>query len=349
MHFPFGGLLRRRRATEAVLMSGETILVTGGAGYVGAHTCLALSQAGYRVEVVDILTNGHRAFAKYGPLHEIDIRDEAALTALIRAVRPAAVLHFAALIEVGESVKDPAAFYDVNVRGTLSLLAAMRAGGVDRIVFSSTCATYGPPQRLPLVETHPQAPINPYGWTKLMIERAILDMGEAYGMRAALLRYFNAAGAAPDHGLGERHSPETHALPLALFAALGRRAGFSVFGTDYDTRDGTCVRDYVHVLDLADAHVRALARLLDGGDTQAFNLGSGDGVTVKELLAAIERVTGRPLAAALAPRRPGDAPALVADSSKAKALLGWSTTRSLDDIIADAWRWHAETEPRIFG
>lgn len=330
-------------------MSGETILVTGGAGYVGAHTCFALSQAGFRVEVVDTLTNGHRAFAKYGPLHEIDIRDEAALTALIRATHPAAVLHFAALIEVGESVKDPAAFYDVNVRGALALLAAMRAGGVDKIVFSSTCATYGPPQRLPLDETHPQAPINPYGWTKLMIERAILDMGAAYGLRAALLRYFNAAGAAPDEGLGERHSPETHAIPLALFAQLGRRQGFSVFGTDYDTRDGTCVRDYIHVLDLADAHVRALRRLLDGGDTQAFNLGTGDGVTVKELLDAIGRVTGRPLDAAIGPRRPGDAPALVADATKAATLLGWKPVRTLDTILADAWRWHAETESRVFG
>ncbi|MBU6373090.1 MAG: UDP-glucose 4-epimerase GalE [Alphaproteobacteria bacterium] len=328
--------------------SRETILVTGGAGYVGAHTCFALSQAGYRVEVVDTLTNGHRAFAKFGPLHEIDIRDEAAMTALIRAVRPAAVLHFAALIEVGESVKDPAAFYDVNVRGALALLAAMRANDVDKIVFSSTCATYGPPQRLPLDETHPQAPINPYGWTKLMVERAILDMGAAYGLRAALLRYFNAAGAAPDLGLGERHSPETHAIPLALFAQLGRRQGFSVFGDDYDTRDGTCVRDYIHVLDLADAHVRALRRLLDGGDTQAFNLGTGDGVTVKELLAAIERVTGRPLDAAVAPRRPGDAPALVADASKAATMLGWRPTRTLDTILADAWAWHSQMEARVF-
>jgi UDP-glucose 4-epimerase len=329
-------------------MSGQTILVTGGAGYVGSHTCLALSRAGFRVEVVDTLVNGHRAFAKYGALHEIDIRDQAALTDLLRALRPAAILHFAALIEVGESVKDPASFYDVNVRGALSLLAAMRTAGVQTIVFSSTCATYGPPVRLPLEETHPQAPINPYGWTKLMIERAILDMGAAYGVRAALLRYFNAAGAAPDEGLGERHSPETHAIPLALFAALGRRKGFSVFGTDYDTRDGTCVRDYIHVLDLADAHVRALTRLLDGGDAQAFNLGSGDGVTVKELLSAIERVTGRTLDATVAPRRPGDAPALVADAAKARSMLGWSTTRALDDIIADAWRWHAEIEPRLF-
>ncbi|MFZ4601162.1 MAG: UDP-glucose 4-epimerase GalE [Caulobacterales bacterium] len=330
-------------------MGEQTILVTGGAGYVGAHACFALAQAGYRIAVVDSLANGHRRFAKYGPLFEIDIRDQAALTQVLAETKPAAVLHFAALIEVGESVKDPASFYDVNVRGTLNLLAAMRTAGVDKIVFSSTCATYGPPQRLPLDETHPQAPINPYGWTKLMIERAILDMGAAYGVKAAILRYFNAAGAAPDEGLGERHSPETHAIPLALFALLGRRQGFSVFGTDYDTRDGTAVRDYIHVLDLADAHVRALKRLLDGGDPQAFNLGVGDGVTVKELLAAIERVTGRRLDAALADRRPGDAPALIADARKAADMLGWRPTRSLDAILTDAWRWHGEVEPALFG
>ena len=330
-------------------MSERTILVTGGAGYVGSHACYALSQAGYEVVVVDNLSNGHRAFARFGPFHELDIRNEAALSAVIAEHKPAAVLHFAALIEVGESVKNPAAFYDVNVAGTLALLRAMATHGVDKIVFSSTCATYGPPQRLPLDETHPQAPVSPYGWTKLMIERAILDIGAASGLRAALLRYFNAAGAAPDHGLGERHSPETHAIPLALFTLLGRREGFSVFGTDYDTRDGTAVRDYIHVLDLADAHVRALRRLIEGGDTQAFNLGVGDGVTVKELLAAVERVTGRPIDAAMAPRRPGDAPALVADARKAATVLGWKPTRSLDDILADAWRWHSEVEGVQFG
>jgi UDP-glucose 4-epimerase len=262
--------------------------------------------------------------------------------------RPAAVMHFAALIEVGESVKEPARFYDVNVNGALTVLEAMRAHGVGAFVFSSTCATYGNPQRLPLDEHHPQWPVSPYGWTKLIVERMLHDFRAAYGLRSTMLRYFNAAGAAPDYGVGERHLPETHAIPLALFPLLGRRAGFSIFGEDYDTRDGTCVRDYVHVLDLADAHVRALSQLLDGAAGGAFNLGTGQGTTVKELLAAIERVTGRPVPASSAPRRPGDAPALVANAQKAKDELGWAPTRSLDDIVASAWRWHGAVEQQLF-
>ena len=325
-----------------------TILVTGGAGYVGAHCCLALARAGYRVVVYDNLFNGHERFVKWGPFENGDIRDRAHLDAVIAQHKPDAVLHCAALIEVGESVKDPARFYDVNVRGALTLLDAMRDAGIAPFVFSSTCAVYGAPQRIPMDEGHPCAPVSPYGWTKLMAEQASRDYAAAHGMRFAHLRYFNAAGAAPEDGLGERHEPESHALPLALFALLGRRDGFKVFGTDYDTRDGSCLRDYVHVLDLAEAHVRALERLLGGGESLAANLGTGDGVTVLELLAAIDRVTGKRVPATLAPRRAGDSPALVADTALVKREIGWTPSRKIDAIIADAWKWHSDVEGKVF-
>jgi UDP-glucose 4-epimerase len=252
------------------------------------------------------------------------------------------------LIEAGVSVRDPAPFYDVNVGGVLSLLDAARANGSPPIVFSSTCATYGAPQRATLDETHPQWPINPYGWTKLCAERAIVDHMSAYGLRVTFLRYFNAAGAAPEHRIGERHQPESHAIPLAIFAGLGRRDNFSLFGEDYDTRDGSCVRDYIHVLDLADAHVRAARQLIDGAPGDAYNLGTGTGTTVKELVAAIERVAGKPIPLIKAPRRPGDPPALVADSQKALDALGWRAGRSIDDVVESAWRWHAEAERTVF-
>lgn len=325
-----------------------TVLVTGGAGYVGSHCCLALARAGHRVVAYDNLSNGHAAFVKWGPFEQGDIRDKARLAQVFATHRPDAVIHCAALIEVGVSVQNPAAFYDNNVVGSLVLFDVMREAGVSAFVFSSTCATYGVPQRLPLDERHPQWPINPYGWTKLMIERVSHDYASAYGLKFAHLRYFNAAGAAPDEGIGERHDPESHAIPLALFTLIGRREGFKIFGNDYETRDGTCLRDYVHTLDLADAHVRAVERLLGGGESIAANLGTGDGVTVKELLDAIERITGRKVPAALAPRRPGDPPALLADNSYAKRELGWSPQRSVDQTIADAWKWHSEKEPSIF-
>jgi UDP-glucose 4-epimerase len=326
-----------------------TILVTGGAGYVGSHCCLALARAGHTPVVYDNLVNGHAQFVKWGPLEQGDIRDRARLAQAFAAHRPQAVVHCAALIEVGESVKHPDRFYDNNVVGALALLDAMREAGVDVFVFSSTCAIYGEPQRIPMDETHPQAPLNPYGWSKLMIEQASRDLAASYGLRFAHLRYFNAAGAAPEEGIGERHQPETHALPLALFTLIGRRERFSLFGDDYQTRDGTCVRDYVHVLDLADAHVRAVDRLLGGGGNIAANLGTGEGVTVKELLAAIERVTGRRLPVTLAPRRSGDSPALVADNALARRELGWAPARGIDATIASAWAWHAEVEPGLFG
>lgn len=325
-----------------------TILVTGGAGYVGAHCCLALSRAGHEVVAYDNLYNGHARFVKWGPFEKGDIRDKARLSEVFALHKPDAVVHCAALIEVGESVKSPDRFYDNNVSGALVLLDVMREAGCKAFVFSSTCATYGEPVRLPMDETHPQQPVSPYGWSKLMTERASDDIARAYGMRYAHLRYFNAAGAAADEGIGERHEPESHAIPLALFTLLGRREGFKIFGTDWDTRDGSCLRDYVHVLDLADAHVRAVERLIGGGASLAANLGTGDGVTVLELLAAIERVTGKRVPATPAPRRDGDAPALLANNALAKRELGWSPQRDIDRIIADAWAWHSAVEAQVF-
>jgi UDP-glucose 4-epimerase len=325
-----------------------TILVTGGAGYVGAHCCLALSRAGHKVVAYDDLSNGHAEFAKWGPLVEGDIRDRARLAATFAEHKPDAVLHCAASIEVGESVKEPARYYDNNVVGALRLFEVMREAGVGVFVFSSTCAIYGEPLSLPMDETHRQQPVSPYGWTKLMVERISRDIAAAHGTRFAHLRYFNAAGAAPEEGIGERHEPETHAIPLALFTLLARRDSFKVFGSDYGTRDGSCLRDYVHVLDLADAHVRAIERLLAGGESIAANLGTGAGVTVLELLAAIEKVTGKHVPAAAAPRREGDSPALLADNGLAQRELGWTPQRGIDEIIADAWQWHSDVEPRLF-
>lgn len=325
-----------------------TILVTGGAGYVGSHCCLALKRAGHDVVVYDNLFNGHERFVRWGPFERGDIRDKARLAEVFARHKPAAVIHCAALIEVGESVKFPDRFYDHNVTGALVLLDVMREADVKPFVFSSTCAIYGEPQRLPMDETHPQNPVSPYGWTKLMTERASRDIAAAYGMSFAHLRYFNAAGACPEEGIGERHEPETHAIPLALMTLLGRRDGFKIFGQDWDTRDGTCLRDYVHVLDLADAHVRAVERLLGSGESIAANLGAGAGVTVLELLAAIERVTGKRVPASPASRRDGDAPALVANNAYARRELGWTPQRDIDAAIADAWRWHAEVEPALF-
>ena len=319
----------------------STILVTGGAGYVGSHTCLALFQAGFTPVVYDNLSNGHAAFVQWGELETGDIRDGARLDAVIARHRPVAVLHFAALIEVGESVKAPGRFYDNNVVGALTLIEAARRGSIGAMVFSSTCATYGDPVYLPMDEAHPQAPLNPYGRSKLMVEQALADYSAYAGFRSVCLRYFNAAGADEDGRIGERHHPETHAIPLALQTALGQRQGFKLFGDDYGTRDGTAVRDYVHVMDLADAHVRALKYLLDGGETTVFNLGAGTGTTVRELIDTIRCTTNCPFPVETAPRRPGDAPCLVADNSRAREVLGWRPTRTLDDIVRTAWRWHA--------
>ena len=317
----------------------QTVLVTGGAGYVGSHACLALAAAGFRPVVFDDLSNGHREHVRWGPLEVGDIRDAKRLDAVFAAHRPVAVLHFAARIEVGESIKDPGAFYDVNVGGTITLVEAARRASVVALVFSSTCATFGEPVTMPMAEDHPQAPLNPYGRSKLMVEQALADYDRHLGFRSAVLRYFNAAGADPEGRIGEWHEPETHAIPLAIEAALGLRPGFTIFGDDYDTDDGTAVRDYVHVLDLADAHVAALRRLLAGGGSETYNLGAGTGVSVRQLVDGIGRVAGAPLTVRIAPRREGDAPVLIADNRKARARLGWTPARGLDLILADAWRW----------
>lgn len=317
-------------------------LVVGGAGYIGSHTCLLLAERGYQPIVFDNFSNGHEEFVQWGPVEQGDIRDRARLDEVFAKHKPDAVLHFAALIEVGESVKNPLAFYENNVVGSLNLLAATIEAGVKAFVFSSTCATYGLPDQVPIDETHKQAPINPYGRTKWVVEQALKDYSQYAGLNSVMLRYFNAAGADFKGRIGEWHEPETHAIPLAIDAALGRRAGFKVFGTDYDTRDGTCVRDYIHILDLADAHVRAVDYLLNGGSTVELNLGTGTGTTVKELLDAISDVSDKPFPVEYTDRREGDSTTLVADNSKAKEVLGWEPKYSLKDIIQSAWNWHSQ-------
>jgi UDP-glucose 4-epimerase len=322
-------------------MTETKILVTGGAGYIGSHTCLALAAKGYVPVVYDNFTSGHREFVKWGPVEDGDIRDRARLREVLALHKPAAVLHFAGLIEVSQSFKEPEAFYDINVGGSLALLQAMMEADIRAFVFSSTCATYGTPTYMPLDEAHPQAPINPYGRTKQIVEQALRDFDLCDRMRSVMLRYFNAAGADAEGRIGEWHTPETHAVPLLIEAALGRRAGFSIFGDDYDTRDGTCIRDYVHVSDLADAHVRAVEYLLNGGETVAINLGTGTGTSVKELVSAVEAVSGRPLPVTKAERRPGDPPLLVASNETARNLLGWEPEHEIGDIIRSAWTWHS--------
>ncbi|MEN3794746.1 UDP-glucose 4-epimerase GalE [Fulvimarina sp. MAC3] len=319
------------------------ILVVGGAGYIGSHTCLDLAEKGYTPITYDNLTNGHSEFVKWGPLEVGDIRDAERLDTVMDAYKPAAIVHFAALIEVGESIRDPISFYENNVAGTLSLLAATERGGINKIVFSSTCATYGLPNVLPLGEAHEQAPINPYGRSKLLVEQILADCCTYRGLKSVVLRYFNAAGADPEGRIGEWHDPETHAIPIAIEVALGRRSGFTVNGTDYETRDGTCVRDYIHVLDLADAHSRAVRHLLEGGESTQLNLGTGTGTTVRELLNAVEDVSGRSVPVSFGPRREGDSPSLVADNGKAREVLGWTPTRDLRTIVDTAWNWHAKS------
>ena len=324
----------------------QSILVTGGAGYVGSHACKALTSAGHRPVVYDNLGRGHREAVRWGPLVEGELHDGARLVAALREHRVDAVMHFAAFAYVGESVGEPAMYYRNNVAGTLSLLAAMRECGIGRIVFSSTCAVYGTPPRVPIGEDTPLAPVNPYGETKLAIERALHWYGGAYALRSVALRYFNAAGADPDGEIGEDHDPETHLLPLVIRAALGQAGPVGIFGTDYPTADGSAVRDYIHVTDLADAHLRALDYLAGGGDSAIFNLGTGRGHSVREIVAAVERIGGRPVPCREAPRRAGDPPALVADPGHAMAALGWTARHSdLDTIVRTALAWHRRHPP----
>jgi UDP-arabinose 4-epimerase len=327
-------------------VSSRTVLVTGGAGYIGAHACRALAAAGLLPVAYDNLCFGHREDVRWGPLVHGDLNDREALARALRAHRPDAVLHFAAYAFVGESVADPGRYYRNNVCGSLALLEAMRDHGVRDLVFSSTCAVYGVPRATPIAEDHPQDPISPYGRTKQHMERMMADFADAHGLRFVALRYFNAAGADPEGRIGERHDPETHLIPLVLDAALGRRPAITVFGADYPTPDGTCVRDYIHVDDLADAHLLALERLRAGGAERAFNLGNGSGHSVREVIAAVERVTGRKVPVAFGERRPGDPPALVGDASLAKATLGWRPRYAdLDVIVRHAW----EHRRRAFG
>lgn len=321
-----------------------TILVTGGAGYIGSHAVLALKAAGYRVVVLDNLAYGHRDLLDRVLDVEYvigDTSDRPLLDRLFQTHDIAAVMHFAAYIFVGESVTDPAKYYHNNVVGTLTLLEAMQAAQVNTFVFSSTCATYGIPQFMPLTEDHPQHPINPYGHSKLIVEQMLADFDVAYGVKSVCFRYFNAAGADPEGRLGEDHNPETHLIPLILQAALGIRDSIAIFGTDYDTPDGTCVRDYIHVCDLAQAHVLGLQYLLDGGDSQAFNLGNGNGFSVKETIEVAKEITQRNIPVKLGQRRAGDSPILVGSSDKARQMLGWNPQYSdLRDIVAHAWQWH---------
>jgi UDP-arabinose 4-epimerase len=319
------------------------VLITGGAGYVGSHCAKALAAAGHEGVVFDSLLFGHREHVRWGELIEGDIRDAAALDAVFAAHRIDAVMHFAALAYVGESVTAPGRYYDVNVHGTRVLLDAMMRAGVGAIVFSSSCAIYGEPTRIPISERTSLNPINPYGFSKLVCERMMDDFGRAHGLRSARLRYFNASGADLAAEIGEDHDPETHLIPLVLDAASGRRPAVTVFGTDYPSPDGTAIRDYVHVSDLARGHVLALQHLLDGGDTIAVNLGNGHGVSVRQVIEMVRSVTGREVPARDAPRRTGDPSALVADAKKVHEALGWAPERSdLETIIADAWRWHCK-------
>lgn len=317
------------------------ILVTGGAGYIGAHTCKALAKAGFSPVVYDNLVYGHEWAVKWGPLERGDILDAARLSEVLRIHKPSGVIHFAAFAYVGESVTDPSKYYNNNVAGSISLLDAMRKHEIGDIVFSSTCATYGIPTQIPIREECPAAPVSPYGASKMMIERVLSDYASAYGFRSISLRYFNAAGADPQGEIGEDHNPETHLIPLVLDAAMGKRPHIAVMGDDYETPDGTCIRDYIHVSDLADAHVQALKKLSSGPVRPNYNLGTGIGISVREVIATAREVTGRDIPTIAAPRRPGDPPSLVADPTLAQRDLAWKPRISqLESIINTAWQWH---------
>lgn len=319
----------------------KPVLLTGGAGYVGSHTAKALGERGWEPVVLDNLSTGNRWAVKWGPFVYADLSDPDAIRGAIRTYQPEAIIHLAASAYVGESVDDPRKYFRNNVINSLNLLEIMVDEGINMIVFSSSCATYGLPASLPITETCPQNPVNPYGETKLVIEKALTSFGRAYGIRAAILRYFNAAGADPDGDIGEAHNPETHLIPLVIEAGLGVRAAVDIYGTDYATTDGTAVRDYVHVSDLAQAHVLALDRLRDGNGSFACNLGNSRGVSVREVVAAVERVSGRTVPCRPAPRRVGDPPVLISSARKALDWLGWAPRFSeLETIVGTAWAWH---------
>ncbi len=321
--------------------SRKTVAVLGGAGYIGAHITLALEQAGYAPVVFDNFSNGHRIFCRDLAVVDVDIRDTARLQNAFATYAPACVIHCAALINNAQSLAMPDLYFDVNARGTQSVLAAMAASGIDSIVFSGTAAVYGQQNTTaPIGENTRLAPISPYGQSKAAAEQAIRTALEQTGIRHAILRYFNAAGADPRGRCGEAHTPETHLIPLALHAVMRLGSGISVFGTDYPTRDGSCIRDYVHVTDLADAHIRACKHLLDGGHSLVCNLGSGHGNSVLEIMDSVQTVTGQRPQVTYGPRRAGDPPFLVADITHARTTLGWQPVKPLSEIMADAWHWH---------
>ncbi len=323
-----------------------TILVTGGAGYIGSHAVLALQRAGYSVIVLDNLEYGHRELVEDILKVELvvgDISDRTILDKLFATHNIAAVIHLAAYIAVGESVSDPAKYYHNNVSGTLTLLEAMVAAEVTKIVFASTCSIFGMPKQVPMTEDHPQDPINPYATTKWMVERMLADFDRAYDLRSVVFRFFNASGANPDGLIGEDHNPETHLIPLVLLTALGKRSSISIFGTDYPTSDGTCLRDYIHVSDLANAHVLGLEYLLEGGKSEVFNLGNGNGFSVREVIETATQVSGGDIKVVECDRRPGDPPILVGSSDKAREILGWYPQYpDLSKIVSDAWQWHQQ-------
>ena len=317
------------------------ILVTGGAGYIGSHANKELNLAGYETVVLDNMSYGHEDFLKWGVYENVDLGDLDALRNLFSKYEIDAVMHFAAFTYVGESVDDPQKYYLNNLKNTLNLLQIMNEFKVKKIIFSSTCATYGNPQEIPITETHPQDPISPYGKAKLMVEQVLKDYSSAYGLRYVSLRYFNAAGADPEGDVGERHNPETHLIPLILDAAAGKREDIKIFGTDYPTDDGTCIRDYIHVTDLADAHIKALKYLENDGKSDVFNLGNGNGFSVKEVIEEARNVTGIEIKSTETERRPGDPPILVGSSKKAREILKWQPKYdNLTEIISTAWEWH---------
>jgi UDP-glucose 4-epimerase len=317
------------------------VLVTGGAGYIGAHAVRELKKAGDEVVVFDNLIYGHRELAQGARLIIGELENVALLREVFAEHQFDAVMHFAAFAYVGESVENPAKYYRNNVVATLNLLDAMREAKVNRVIFSSTCATYGEPKEVPIAESHPQNPINPYGASKVMVERILQDYSVAYGLKYVALRYFNAAGADESGEIGEDHNPETHLIPLVLDAALGKRKHISIYGTDYDTPDGTCIRDYIHVTDLANAHVLGLKYLEKGGASDVFNLGNGNGFSVREVIEAAGRITGRKIPFVEGARRSGDPAKLIGSAEKAMRVLGWKPKfNQLETIIATAWKWH---------
>jgi UDP-glucose 4-epimerase len=323
------------------------VLIVGGAGYIGSHMVHMLLERGHGTVVLDNLATGYRDAVLGGELVVADLADAAALEALFSSHRFDAVMHFASFIQVGESVRDPAKYYRNNLAHTLTLLEAMQRHGVGRFIFSSTAAIFGEPEYVPIDEQHPRRPINPYGFSKLAVERVLSDFDHAYGMRSVCLRYFNAAGADPQARIGERHEPETHLIPLVLQAASGRRSHIDIFGADYDTPDGTCIRDYIHVVDLCEAHLLALERLQQGATSAAYNLGNGSGFSVQEVIAAAERVAGTQIARNMAARRAGDPARLVADATLARAELGWRPRyANLETIVRHAWQWECRVAGR---